>query len=77
MLRMNWLEISELSSDSRYRNCEPTTRLTQEQTFHAAGLDVMYYLFELHHNREEIFWTQPETLFLAIALIRYAAWNYR
>ena len=67
-------------------------RLTQEQTFHrrarnggrgriaqvvASVSDVMYHLFELYHDREELFWTQRETLFPAIALIRYAAWNSR
>jgi hypothetical protein len=37
MLRMNWMGTSEPSSDPRYRNCTPPDRLTQEQTFHAAG----------------------------------------
>ena len=38
MLRMNSLETSESSSDSRYRNSEThRLRLTQEQRFYAAG----------------------------------------
>ena len=39
MLRMNWLETSEPSSHPGIGTANPPVRLTQEQSFHAAGYE--------------------------------------
>ncbi len=41
MLRMNWLGTSEPSSHPGIGTANPPVRLTQEQSFHAAGSRIL------------------------------------